>query len=165
MHRLNSRRLYRPGLKPGAGAAINALGMAGRQRLEDTAPDSTNQPVMSTSPRVPARFAIAEHISGLLERELGQGVDARRMVNDALYARDILLVCEAQRGSELYALARQFRKAPAFRMRDPSPPSSGGMSSTGFDASRHGVQTDLSDLATGPTRSRPWYSPARWLRR
>lgn len=120
---------------------------------------------MSTSPRVPARFSIAERISGLLERDLGQGVDARRMVNDPLYARDILLVCEAQRGSDLYALARQFRKAPAFRMRDPSPPSSGGVSGTDFDASRPGVPTDLSDLATRPTRSRPWYSPARWLGR
>ena len=120
---------------------------------------------MSTSPRVPVRFHIAERISGLLERELGQGVDARRMVNDALYARDILLVCEAQRGSELHALARQFRQAPAFRMRDPSPPSSGSVSSAGMDASRHRAPTAASDLATGATRSRPWYSPARWLGR
>ena len=116
---------------------------------------------MSKSTRVPARYSIAESIGRLLERDLGQGVDARRMLNDPLYARDVLLVCEAERGSDLHALARQFRKAPAFRMRDPAPTAPG----TGSDASRTGVPSDLSALAAGEGRRRPWYSPARWLGR
>jgi len=120
---------------------------------------------MDTPPRIPARFPIAESISRLLERDLGQGVDARRMLNDPLYARDVLLVCEAHPGSEMDQLAQRFRKAPAFRMRDPAPQASGGVPSTGFGASRPGVPADLSGLAAGGTRHRPWYSPARWLGR
>jgi hypothetical protein len=116
---------------------------------------------MSKSTRVPARYSIAESISRLLERDLGQGVEARRMLNDPLYARDVLLVCEAKRGSELYTLARQFRKAPAFRMRDPAAAAPGG----GSGESRAGVPSDLSALAAGEGRRRPWYSPARWLGR
>ena len=120
---------------------------------------------MATPTRIPARFPIAEGISRLLKRELGQGVDARRMLNDPLYARDVLLVCQAQPGSELDQLARRFRKAPAFRMRDPAPPAVGGVPSTGFGASRPGVPSVLPDLARGETRRRLWYSPARWLGR
>ena len=120
---------------------------------------------MDTPPRTPARFPIAESISRRLERALGTGVDARRMLNDPLYARDVLLVCEAEPGSELHRLAQLFRKAPAFRMRDPLPQAQGGAPSTGFGASRPGVPTDFSDLAAGGARGRPWYSPARWLGR
>ncbi len=120
---------------------------------------------MDTPPRIPARFPIAESISRRLERDLGEGVDARRMLNDPLYARDVLLVCEAEPGSELAQLARRFRSAPAFRMRDPAPTGPGGAPSTGFGPSRPGVPSDLSDLAAGAPRRRPWYSPARWLGR
>ena len=116
---------------------------------------------MSMSTGLPARYAIAESIGRLLERDLGEGVDARRMLNDPLYARDVLLVCEAERGSELHALARQFRKAPAFRMRDPTPTAPGA----GAGASRARVPSDLASLAAGEARRRPWYSPARWLGR
>ncbi len=120
---------------------------------------------MDTPPRIPARFPIAESISRRLERDLGEGVDARRMLNDPLYARDVLLVCEAEPGSELAQLARRFRSAPAFRMRDPAPTGPGGAPSTGFGPSRPGVPSDLSDRAAGAPRRRPWYSPARWLGR
>ena len=120
---------------------------------------------MDTPPRIPARFPIAESISRLLERDLGQGVDARRMLNDPLYARDVLLVCEAEPGSELDQLARRFRKAPAFRMRDPEPASPGGAASTGFGASRPGGPSGLPGMAAGRAQRRPWYSPARWLGR
>ena len=116
---------------------------------------------MSTSPRVPARYSIAQSIGRLLERDLGHGVDPRRMLNDALYARDVLLVCEAEQGSELHALARQFRKAPAFRMRDPAPTAAGAVAG----ASRPGASAHLAALAAGEARQQPWYSPARWLGR
>lgn len=116
--------------------------------------------------RPPVRYPIAERIGELLQLELGQGIDARRMLNDRLYARDVLLVCEARPGSELATLAGYFRQAPAFRMREPVPAPASEPPSTGFGASRPGVPSDLVDL-TGRTahgtRRRPWYSPARWL--
>jgi len=124
---------------------------------------------VTTHPRLPVRYPIAERIGELLEFELGQGIDARRMLNDALYARDVLLVCEAEPGSQLDGLARQFRKAPAFRMRDPAPAPASGPPSTGFGVSRPRVDrdgsTDVAVLASDGTRRRPWYSPVRWLGR
>jgi hypothetical protein len=120
---------------------------------------------MDSPPRIPARFPIAQSISRLLERDLGQGVDARRMLNDPLYARDVLLVCESRPGSELDQLAQRFRQAPAFRMRDPVPTSSGGAPSTGFGVSRPGLPSELPGMAPGAARRAPWYSPARWLGR
>ena len=54
---------------------------------------------------------IAERMDALLLPELGQGVDSLRMVAEPLYARDVLLVCDAMPGTELATLARQFRVA------------------------------------------------------
>ena len=53
---------------------------------------------------------VAEKMNALLEIELGEGIDTRRMLDDALYARDVLLVCEALRGTGLRHLARLFRE-------------------------------------------------------
>jgi hypothetical protein len=55
------------------------------------------------------RHRIALRMSTLLQRELGEGVDAKRMVNQPLYARDVLLVCEALRGTEGPVLAHEYR--------------------------------------------------------
>ncbi len=60
---------------------------------------------------------IAEQMDELLQRELAQGIEPYRMLAEPLYARDVLLVCDAMPGSELAALARQFRAAAA-----PPPP-------------------------------------------
>ena len=54
---------------------------------------------------------IAERMDALLLHELGQGVDGLRMVAEPLYARDVLLVCDAMPGTELATLAQQFRVA------------------------------------------------------
>jgi hypothetical protein len=64
----------------------------------------------------------AERISDLLQIELQQGIEAQRMVSEPLYARDVLLVCDAFQGHELAALASAFRaaqteKAPAAKRR------------------------------------------------
>lgn len=56
---------------------------------------------------------IADRIHVLLVREIGQGVDRQRMVNEPLYARDVLLVCEALHGTDAPALAQHFRRAAA----------------------------------------------------
>ena len=54
---------------------------------------------------------IAERMNALLLHELGQGVAELRMVAEPLYARDVLLVCDAMPGTELATLAQQFRVA------------------------------------------------------
>lgn len=56
---------------------------------------------------------IADRIDALLEGELGQGIDFERMLRDPLYARDVLLVCDAFPGHELATLAGEFRAAMA----------------------------------------------------
>lgn len=57
------------------------------------------------------RQRLAQRISQLLQRELGEGIDIRRMLAQELYARDVLLVCDALKGHELAELAQQFRDA------------------------------------------------------
>jgi hypothetical protein len=44
-------------------------------------------------------------------RELGQGIDVERMLKQERYARDVLLVCDACRDSELARLAGEYRLA------------------------------------------------------
>jgi len=54
---------------------------------------------------------IAGRINALLVREMGQGIDPARMLAEPLYARDVLLVCEALPGTELAELVPKFRQA------------------------------------------------------
>ena len=54
---------------------------------------------------------IAARIHRMLLRELGQGLDRQRMVREPLYARDVLLVCDALRDTDAPFLAQHFRLA------------------------------------------------------
>jgi hypothetical protein len=56
---------------------------------------------------------LAARIDAHLLRELGLGIDSTRMLTDALYARDVLLVCDAWREGELPMLAHRYRFAAA----------------------------------------------------
>ena len=56
---------------------------------------------------------IADRIHLLLVREIGQGLDRQRMVKEPLYARDVLLVCDALHGTDASFLAGHFRRAAA----------------------------------------------------
>jgi hypothetical protein len=56
---------------------------------------------------------IAERIHLLLVRELGQGLERQRMLHEPLYARDVLLVCDAMRHTDAPYLARHFRRSAA----------------------------------------------------
>jgi hypothetical protein len=56
---------------------------------------------------------IAERLHTLLLAELGVGLDAERMVEDPLYARDVLLVADAYRSHDLATLAAHFRAGAA----------------------------------------------------
>ncbi len=58
-------------------------------------------------------LTLAQRIDALLQRELGEGIDAARMAVDARYARDALFVCDALPGTDGALLAAQFRVAAA----------------------------------------------------
>jgi hypothetical protein len=109
---------------------------------------------------------IASRISGLLQREVGQGIDATRMVAEPLYARDVLLVCEAMPGSELAELAPQFRVALA----EAADPAAGGERPSGFSASRFlnslfaastGSPASTMDAPPPEARRRGWFGRGR----
>ncbi len=70
----------------------------------ETLPAKADTPLAS-------RHRTAQRMAPLLLRELGTGIEVKRMLAQPLYARDVLLVCDAMRGSELAALAEQFRAA------------------------------------------------------
>jgi hypothetical protein len=57
------------------------------------------------------RTFIASRIDVQLRRHLGQAVDTHRVVTDARYSRDVLLVCDALEDTDLPHLAAQFRVA------------------------------------------------------
>jgi hypothetical protein len=56
---------------------------------------------------------LADRIHALLERELGQGIEGPRLLAEPLYARDVLLVCDALLATDGPLLARAFRRAAA----------------------------------------------------
>lgn len=106
-------------------------------------------------------FRIANRIHLLLLRELGQGVDVRRMTRDTLYARDVLLVCDARPGGDLASLAQHFRDTRA-ALAD-APVADTGPDSSGFGStlnSLFGSDFAPARLAMPPRR---WFSPARWV--
>jgi hypothetical protein len=115
------------------------------------------------------RTLIAQRIDLHLRRQLGEAVDMRRALNDVVYRRDLLLVCDAMKGTELPLLARQFRVAgeryEAERQhferagRHAGPPQDWGADTSGF-----GVSQPL-PLAEPETRhpKLSWFSPSRWL--
>lgn len=56
---------------------------------------------------------LAARIHALLLQELGQGIEAPRLLAEPLYARDVLLVCDALAATDGPLLARAFRRAAA----------------------------------------------------
>jgi hypothetical protein len=117
------------------------------------------------------RPQLAHRIHLLLRRELGQGIDVVRTQADPLYARDVLLVCDAMPGSELASLAQRFRAAepPA----TPAPagdavtPSHWPQVHSDFGAPTAAGQDSEppQPLVGNPAPHRHWLSPARWLGR
>ena len=55
------------------------------------------------------RLQIANRIHLMLARELGEGIEVSHLMRRPLYARDVLLVCDALEDTPLPDLARQFR--------------------------------------------------------
>jgi hypothetical protein len=60
---------------------------------------------------ITTRLQLASRIQLLLFRELGEKIAIDRLLSSELYARDVLLVCEALRNDELVDLAHRFRRA------------------------------------------------------
>jgi hypothetical protein len=125
---------------------------------------------------------LAELIALGLRERLGVVLDTTRVLDDALYARDVLLVCDAYRGQDLAELAQHFRAArdepvalPQAARAAPAA-SNFGAPSSGLDTHGSGfvpsnVDTDtppdtrtLQRRAARAARSRgAWWSPGRWL--
>jgi hypothetical protein len=92
------------------------------------------------------RLQLATRIHYALLREIGQGVDVGRMLKHPLYARDVLLVCDACNGHDLRRLAVAFRGVSM------AAASHGGVSgASGFGVS----QAWSSSLASMPPDSVP----------
>ena len=58
------------------------------------------------------RLQLARRIYQVLVREIDHAIEVERLLTDARYARDVLLVCDALPGSEAPPLATQFRAMP-----------------------------------------------------
>jgi hypothetical protein len=117
-------------------------------------------------------LTVADRIHDLLLRELQEPIDVDRMVQEPLYARDVLLVCEALGDDELTLLARHFRDATAEADtpgEDHGPDSRPAGLSSGFSASRFlnsisslfGAPAPLQAQARRPSR----YGPRAWFGR
>ena len=79
---------------------------------------------------------IAQRLNRLLLRRFGLGLDPQRLLADALYRRDVLLVCDAHPGTDLASLAQHFRLAQAAPDPALGPPARGVEESPGLVRSR-----------------------------
>ena len=121
-----------------------------------------------------AHLQLAHRIHLLLRRELGQGIDVQRLLAEPLYARDVLLVCDALTATELAGLAQQFRAAgPAAESAatpldvDGARPSAWSHDSGSYAASEPPLADADLPMPPGASRtlSRSWLSASRWLGR
>jgi hypothetical protein len=113
---------------------------------------------------------IAERILLPFEEQTGLAIDPQRMVADRGYAMDVLTVCEANPGSVLAALARQYQLA-ASESGGPdtaagADSTTGEADSTGFDSSRTqttSVFEQERQAVRAARKSASWMTPGRWL--
>ena len=119
------------------------------------------------------RLQIAQRIHQELLRELGQGIDVKQMLNSALYARDVLLVCQAYPGADLQRLGEQFRHASAQAIAQAAEgPRAWQHDSSGLGVSRPtstAAHSDFDSLVDGLHDARPaarrWLTPSTWFSR
>jgi hypothetical protein len=91
-------------------------------------------PRMNT-PSSNRRLQIATRIHYALMRELGHGIDVGRLLKYPLYARDVLLVCDACTGNDLHRLAVAFRGITPAAGARPSAFGASGFGASGFGPS------------------------------
>lgn len=101
------------------------------------------------SPKSDPRWPLAQRIHQVLVREIDHAIEPERLLTDARYARDVLLVCDALPGGEAPPLATQFRALP--------PPAAGVAANTApAGAPGHAQQpTDWSRDTSGFGVTRP----------
>jgi hypothetical protein len=121
-------------------------------------------------PSQPSRLHIAAKIHFFLMRELGHGIDVGSMLNQPRYARDVLLVCEACRGTPLADLAQQYRAAEAAEHAEAARHAPGGHAeasldwaahTSGFGVTRPGPvapEAELPRTAGGSGGGKHWFS-------
>jgi len=117
------------------------------------------------------RLQLANRMHLQLMRELGHGIDVGRMLTDARYARDVLLVCDALPEHGLPALSARFREAE--HEDEVARPMSWAQDTSGFGVSvpagtprTPDVDIDIDDFpapASEPQRRRGWLKAARWF--
>ena len=112
-------------------------------------------------------YRIADRLNAGLQRELGQGIARDRMVHEPLYARDVLLVCEALRGTELARDALKFRAALAAAEPSLEPERSSAAAQVGFSASRffNSLFGPVSALDSTPPGEAPPPRRSNWFGR
>ncbi len=119
------------------------------------------------------RLQLAHRIHLALMRELGQGIDVKQMLHSALYARDVLLVCQAYPGSELQALGRQFSQSSVeARPQDQARRSRSSSDASGLGPSKPAAAEELWDfdafIGLGHEARqvpRRWLAPSTWFAR
>ena len=100
---------------------------------------------------------IASRIHTLLVAEIGQGIDTERLLDDALYARDVLLVCDALPGTEGAQLAATYRTAALEKPVNAPAPRRAGGGISGFISSIFGPISTLDPPSGPPPKRRPWF--------
>jgi len=114
------------------------------------------------------RLQLANRIHLGLMRELGQGIDIKQMLNSRLYARDVLLVCQAYPDTELPFLCDQFRRAaaePLTQAADAQRDSSGFGASKPAVSAHSGFDEWAESLAESRQPARRWLTPSTWFAR
>jgi hypothetical protein len=110
------------------------------------------------------RLQIATRIHHVLLRELGQGIDVERMLKQERYARDVLLVCDACRDTELPRLATDFRgAAKAMPAVAPAPGRAAQPMDWSANTSGFGVEPTRVDMHR-PVGREPEAQPSWWQR-
>jgi hypothetical protein len=113
------------------------------------------------------RLQLANRMHLQLLRQLGQGIDIRRMLGDTRYALDVLLVCDALPEHGLRDLAARFREVD--HEDGVSRPMSWAQDTSGFGVSlpasvRHEVDIDLDAFENpAPPRRRGWLKASSWF--
>jgi hypothetical protein len=100
---------------------------------------------------------IGNRINLVLLRQLDLGCDVRRLIDEPLYARDVLFVCDAMPGTDLVALARDFRRALE------EPPEEFEHPPWSFDVTRPATDSEL-PAEQAARRQKTWFTPMRWLK-
>mgnify|MGYP000883615313 CR=1 FL=1 len=123
-----------------------------------------------------SRQQLAQRIQALLQRDIEHVIDVDRMLADARYARDVLLVCEAVPGGELVPLAALFREASRPAPGQAMPPGHAplhndwGRDTSGFGVSQPppmpGAPAPVASRRASDTEPAPLAPPRRsWLPR